>query len=57
MDKISDKFQNWPDLFICLSYLPLIAEKASILFCHQHNLLDSDQMYLKLADNVGMDGI
>ena len=29
-DKISEKFDNWPDRIISLSYVPLVAEKASV---------------------------
>ena len=30
MDEISNKFKNWPDMIINLSYIPLIAEKACL---------------------------
>ena len=30
MDEILDEFENWPDQIINLSYIPWIAEKASV---------------------------
>ena len=33
----------------------MIAEKASVLLCHQHNSFSFDQIFLKLADNAGID--
>ena len=38
-DKISEKFDNWPDRIISLSYVPLVAEKASVLTLSSASLL------------------
>ena len=52
-DEISIKFENWPDLIINLSYLPLIAKKS---LC-QRNSFSFDLMFLKLGDKVDRDKI
>ena len=58
MNKISYKFENWPDGPINLmSYVPLIFEKASFSLCHQRNSFSFDQIFLKLSDKEDMDEI
>ena len=42
---------------LILSYIPLIAEKASVWLCHQRNLFSFDLIFLKPADMVDMDKI
>ena len=39
------------------SYIPLIAEKASVWLFHQHNSISFDPIFLKFADKVDMDKI
>ena len=35
----------------------MIAEKASVCFCHQHKSFNFNQIFLKLADKVDMNQI
>ena len=57
IDKILDQFENWPDriIYFRVKFPGLLKKKASV--CHYHNLFSFDQIYLKLADKVDMDGI
>ena len=57
MHEILDEVENWLDWIIILSYIPLIAEKASVRLCYWHNAFTFDQLFLKFADKVGMDDI
>ena len=52
VDEILDKLENWPDRIFNLSYIPLIAEQASVRLCHQQNSFSFDLMILKLAGKV-----
>ena len=56
-DEFSDEFKTLPDQIINLIYVPLIAEKASVWLCHQHNSFSFDMIFLTLADKVDIDEI
>ena len=49
MNEFWNEFENWP--------IPLINEQSLFDFCHQHNSLYFDQIFLKLADKVDMNDI
>ena len=55
MDKIL-LFENWPDKIIYFRVASLDLKKP-LFDCHHHNLFSFDQIFLKLADKVDIDGI
>ena len=55
MDEISNKFENWPDQIIILTVnSPWLLKKPLFDFA---NSFSFDQIFLKLADKVGIDVI
>ena len=61
MDEISNELKKQQKLarsdHYFYSYVTLIADKASVWLCHQHNLFSFDWIFLKLADKGVVGGV